>query len=120
MKTIKLEIKDCSGCPFHDTSPYPTDDWFERPHYWWCNHPDMKQKERNESGTYAKKVAGYVEWNDKTPIPDWCPIVDHPELTGGVSKQPKFEVEKYPDGESIKDWLNENQYYSLTCLAIAL
>ena len=91
MKTIKLEINDCSECPFHSASTYPTDDTFERPSYWWCNHPDMKQKEKNEAGGYAKKIAGYVEWNDKTPIPDWCPIVDHPSLHG------------YPKGEPIKE-----------------
>ena len=88
MPTIKINIKDCSECLHHYASPYPTDDSWERPEYWWCNHPDMKQTEKNEAGTFAKKIAGYVEWNDKTPIPAWCPIVDHPDLVAGNDELP--------------------------------
>ena len=63
MTKIVIDIKDCSKCPFHETTPYRTADSWERADNWFCSH-----------GGDMKKVAGYVEWNDKTPIPDWCPI----------------------------------------------
>jgi len=70
MPSITLQIKDCSQCPHHYTSPYPTSDSFERPEYWWCKIvPD------ETTHTKFAKVAGYVEWNDKIEIPEWCPIV---------------------------------------------
>ena len=69
MTKIILDIKDCSSCPFHTTSPYPTSDSFERPEYWWCHHNDALRE-----GEGRREVAGYVEWHDKTPIPNWCPV----------------------------------------------
>ena len=65
MATIKLEIKSCAECPHQSTSPYPTKDSFERPEYWWCNQTGEQ-----------RKIAGYVEWNDKIDIPEWCPILE--------------------------------------------
>lgn len=81
---IKIEIENCSGCPYHKTSPYPTADSFERPEYWWCMNDDkvVDDVEDENRRQYVKKaykldklrlIAGYVEWHDKTPIPDWCP-----------------------------------------------
>ena len=62
MTTIKLEIQDCSQCPFLERKTVYTSDSFERPEDWFCKKNDNK------------KIAGYVEWHDKTPVPDWCPI----------------------------------------------
>jgi len=96
MTQIKIDIKDCSDCPFFKSSPYPTMDSFERPEYWWCCNPDNekfvpvmpedeKRKEYYLEDEQAReriikktgipnvrKIAGYVEWHDKTPVPDWC------------------------------------------------
>lgn len=76
MAKIELNVDSCKECPFLETSPYPTDDSFERPEYWWCTHKDVKQDEKNEARTFAKKIAGYVEWYDEKniQIPEWCPI----------------------------------------------
>ena len=84
---IVLELEDCRKCPYHINTPYPTKDSFERPEYFWCKHPDHEQfaldpenerrrveiKERRDYKSLSF-VAGYVEWRDKTPIPEWCPI----------------------------------------------
>ncbi len=81
---IKIEIKDCSDCPHHKATPYYTADSFERPEYWWCSMDDKKlddeedEKHRqsimkNSGLKKLRKIAGYVEWHDKTPIPEWCP-----------------------------------------------
>lgn len=89
MAKIVLELESCKKCPFHYTSPYPTDDSFERPEYWWCSNPNIKKERhgRDSEDEYRRKfikedrkfqklsyVAGYVEWHDKMSIPDWCPI----------------------------------------------
>ena len=84
MTEIKIEIKDCSQCPYHKSSPYPTPDSFERPEYWWCsmddekcdNDDDERHRQyvmRDKGLKKLRKIAGYVEWHDKTPIPEWCP-----------------------------------------------
>lgn len=81
---IAIDINDCSGCPHHMATPYPTMDSFERPHYWWCKAsddvaPNEEAEERRlklKDGSQLLKlryIAGYVEWHDKTPIPLWCP-----------------------------------------------
>jgi hypothetical protein len=41
---VVLEFKDCNKCPCHSTSPYPTEDSFERPEYWWCNDTIFKDE----------------------------------------------------------------------------
>lgn len=87
MTKIAIEIKDCRECPHHMNTHYPTSDSWEKAQYWWC-----KAKERSVTGDgtgneeerlSVKKsfkletlsyVAGYVEWNDFIPVPDWCPI----------------------------------------------
>lgn len=89
MTKVLLEIEDCSQCPFHYSSPYPTDDSFERPEYWWCSNPNVEKEVQSPDPDSEKRrlfykghwdckkfsyVAGYVEWNDKIKIPDWCPI----------------------------------------------
>jgi hypothetical protein len=84
MTKIQIEIKSCSGCPHFKATPYPTPDSFERPEYWWCMNDDMvapngeAEEHRVDIKRYYKidklrYIAGYVEWYDKTPIPDWCP-----------------------------------------------
>jgi len=81
---IFIDIKNCSKCPHFHSSPYPTADSFERPEYWWCKNDDaVADGERNEEIRSIIKdslnlpklryIAGYVEWSDKTPIPEWCP-----------------------------------------------
>lgn len=61
MTKIVIEISNCTYCPhFKITGVYSTDG-FDRGEYWHCTKLD-------------KKIAGFVEWNDKIPVPDWCPI----------------------------------------------
>jgi hypothetical protein len=89
MSKIVLELETCEKCPHHYSSPYPTSDSFERPEYYWCKNPDVRRehKANDEEGERRRKfikedyrlkklsyVAGYVEWRDKEPIPNWCPI----------------------------------------------
>lgn len=62
MTTIKIVIKDCRGCPFFKSTPAYTEDSFERPEDWFCGKKN------------GKKIAGYVDWNDKVEVPKWCPI----------------------------------------------
>ena len=84
-----MPIENCKKCKFHYSSPYPTEDSFERPEYWWCTNPEIEHENNalSESGENTRKfikkdmnfkslsyVAGYVEWNDKTPIPEFCPL----------------------------------------------
>lgn len=93
-----IPIESCSKCTYWDTTPYPTADSFERPDYWWCKHPDVEDKpckheddekrrqnmlnarsfaDRNRMQyTHLRLIAAYVEWNDKTPIPKFCPLKD--------------------------------------------
>jgi hypothetical protein len=68
MTKIILEIKDCTGCPFHMTTPYPTADSWERAENWFCTHPTVKHCDKD------KLVSGYVGTFEKVPIPFWCPI----------------------------------------------
>jgi len=81
---IGIDIKNCSECPHHLATPYPTSDSFERAEYWWCKAdnevaPNLDaEKQRlslKENGILLnlKYIAGYVEWHDETPIPAWCP-----------------------------------------------
>jgi hypothetical protein len=88
MKSLPLE--SCRKCPHHHSSPYPTDDSFERPEYWWCKHPDVEEVVEEDSVDERKRkfikyewnfsklryVAGYVEWRDNPDIPDFCPLSD--------------------------------------------
>ena len=56
-------IERCSNCPSLEATPYPTADSWERAENWYCSaHEDVP------------KIAGYVEWNDKIPVPEWCPL----------------------------------------------
>ena len=59
MKKIILEIKDCRGCPYHTTTPYPTADSFERAENWLCSHPSVKHKKDSHNFLHYKLVAGY-------------------------------------------------------------
>lgn len=58
---IKIDIKNCEQCPYFYSERLYTADSFEIPFNWFC------KKENN------KKIAGYVEWGDTIPIPNWCP-----------------------------------------------
>ena len=64
MTKIVLEIKTCKECPFFKSTPYRTEDSWERAENWHC-------KKSND-----RKIAGYVEWHEEKSIkvPDWCPI----------------------------------------------
>lgn len=95
---IKINIKDCSGCPHFKSSPYPTADSFERPEYWWCMNDNKKasseEAERHrlfimkDSGlSKLRYIAGYVEWHDKTPIPEWCPCSVKKDKTESIYKK---------------------------------
>lgn len=63
---IKLEIKNCSECPFFTRERHYTADSWDEAYNWFCNHG--KQKE---------KISEYVEWYDvkNEKVPDWCPIL---------------------------------------------
>lgn len=89
MTKIVLEIKDCTKCPHHFATPYPTSDSWERAEYYWCKCPriETETQGRDEEGEHRRKslkdqldlkklsyVAGYVEWNDEIDVPDECPI----------------------------------------------
>lgn len=100
MPKIGIEIKDCSGCPHHKATPYPTADSFERPEYWWCMADDAKAPnedaenvrlliKNNSKLSKLRYIAGYVEWHDKTPIPEWCPCKITEESWHEVIKQIK-------------------------------
>jgi len=62
MATIKLEIKDCSDCSHCKIGKVYTPDSWDDVQKWHCTKQD-------------KQIFGYHEWNDKSPIPDWCPIL---------------------------------------------
>ncbi len=60
---IKINIKNCSECPFVKIEKVYTADSWEDVSKWSCT------KKKN------KTIHEYVEWNDKiTKIPDWCPV----------------------------------------------
>ena len=83
-----LPILSCSECKFRLTTPYPTNDGWERAEYWWCTHPESREnKAIDEEGEERRKllkggsrskvisyIAGYVEWTDKIEIPEFCPL----------------------------------------------
>lgn len=85
-----LPIESCQECPFRLATPYPTSDSWERADYWWCIHPKSGDNQAmDEKGEEVRKslkgtpktevvsyIAGYVEWNDETPIPEFCPLED--------------------------------------------
>lgn len=62
MTQIIIEITSCKDCPHHKEKRIYTGDSWEQPYDWFC----WKKED--------KKIAGYVEWHDKVPIPDWCPV----------------------------------------------
>lgn len=81
---IKIKVEDCKGCPHHKATPYPTSDSFERPEYWWCKNDDAvaPNDDAENARLFIKDdsklpklryIDGYVEDNDNTPIPEWCP-----------------------------------------------
>jgi len=110
MSEIVLKLETCVGCPHHMTSPYPTEDSFERPEYYWCKCPDIvTETKANDSTGECRRtnikeqykldklsfVAGYVEWRDKPEIPNECPIKldkdPEPVLTGFAADEKLLE-----------------------------
>lgn len=65
MAEIKINIKNCSNCPFLQTERDYTADSFELLEKWKCGKCE------------GKIIARYVEvWDVKNiVIPEWCPIV---------------------------------------------
>jgi hypothetical protein len=59
--TIKLKIKSCIKCPFHDSERYYTAVAFEMVFTWYC---EEMQKEIGKTEIFDKDL----------PIPDWCPF----------------------------------------------
>jgi hypothetical protein len=59
---ISTKIKSCEKCMFFTSERAYTSDSFEMCFDWFCTNSEKK------------KIRGYVDWNEKVPIPDWCPI----------------------------------------------
>jgi len=88
MVKIVLELESCKKCPYHYSSPFPASDSWERPEYYWCTNPDVKEEHKADAEDEERRklikedrklkklsyVAGYVEWSDDISIPYWCPI----------------------------------------------
>lgn len=56
--------RGCEKCPFHkEANPWSSDGW-DKMLDWICSATEDN-----------RKVAGSVEWHDKIPVPDWCPIL---------------------------------------------
>ena len=78
---IVIEVERCSKCPHFKSSRYWTEDSWEHAEYWWCKADDAeapneeaeKERLRLKDDGKLRYIAGYVEWHDKTPIPEWCP-----------------------------------------------
>lgn len=62
MVKITIEIKSCIECPFVKTEKVYTGDNWEDVQKWTC----LKK--------HGKIIYSYHEWNDKTEVPNWCPI----------------------------------------------
>lgn len=62
MTFIKIEIKNCTQCPFFRRERIYTEDSWEEAYDWYCTKSE------------DKKISGYVERNDKIPVPEWCEI----------------------------------------------
>jgi len=58
---IEVDIKNCSECPHFKEERVYTSDSFEMPFKWMCKKADNRV------------ISGFVEWNDKIKIPEWCP-----------------------------------------------
>lgn len=59
MKTIKLDINDCSECSYFDEERVYTGDSFENVFKWICKK-------------YKKKIAVVETFDKKPEIPKWC------------------------------------------------
>jgi len=61
-ETVKLEITDCSKCPFLETPRHYTSDSFEVVFDWKC-------------AKSHRAIISVMDWNDPAPaIPQWCPL----------------------------------------------
>jgi len=69
MAKIEIEIKDCSSCPHFSRERHWTEDSWEEAYDWHCGFSGEK-----------REIASYVEWNDKTNVPVWCPILIEAKL----------------------------------------
>ena len=84
-----LPLTTCKNCTHFIETPYPPDDSWERPAYWWCSHPNVEEITHNDQDenhkSYLKKnhekirmIGGYIEWHEEKgmKIPTWCPLPD--------------------------------------------
>lgn len=117
-----IYIESCSNCPHHLATPYPTRDSFEHPEYWWCKNPDQQEEnpamdEKGEGNRKSIKktkglkklsyIAGYVEWTDKTPIPEFCPLPNAAEHVASEWKDYDNPVRGDMDPQSWGDDIPE-------------
>ena len=67
MPTIKMEIKNCKGCPHKEDTNFWSSDGWDRMFDWVCFYDKA----------LPKKIQGSVEWHEESDIeiPDWCPIL---------------------------------------------
>lgn len=74
---IEKEVKNCNGCPFCvDTNHYSTDGW-DQMEDWECTK--MPADPNDEKHKKGKVIGRCIEWMDRTPIPEWCPILKKEE-----------------------------------------
>ena len=68
MSKIQIEIKSCSGCPYHTTKRHYTSDSFEMAFNYFC----LKIKKDGE----MRQIASYIERErEMPPVPEWCPLL---------------------------------------------
>ncbi len=88
MVKIHLEIISCNKCPKMDERNPWSSDGFDRMIDWHCTEAD-------------RKIAGSVEWHDKIPIPEWCPLLCKDEIKTEEAPAPKQKrTRKTKDGKS--------------------
>ncbi len=68
----EIPIDSCQKCPFLDERAFYTADSWERPHDWFCKHPESIKVKAG-----GREIAGYVDWYEEknVEIPKWCPIL---------------------------------------------
>jgi hypothetical protein len=94
---VEIEINSCRECKhFKEGNRQSTDGWDEG-FDWFCKKME------------DKKIAGFVECDDKPKIPTWCPIAP-PEET----KKPLTQMER------LNIWVNNLDDYQLRALVPVL
>jgi hypothetical protein len=72
---IKINIKNCSECPFWESERVYTADSFEMVFKWICKK------------SHGRIISGYVDTWDKVAIPDWCPCRIKVDKTESIYKK---------------------------------